>query len=164
MKELLQQYAAYTLWANEKMYGAIGQLSETQALHPVNSSFKSIYHTLLHMWDAESAWWQRMKLQEQITVPSSYFVGTTAELHQKMRQQGELWKEWVDNATEAALQHEFIYHNNKREQFKQPIWQMLLHIANHGTYHRGQLVTLLRQLGVEQIPQTDFIVFSRSKK
>jgi uncharacterized damage-inducible protein DinB len=164
MKELLQQYVAYTIWANEKMYGAISKLTEEQVLQPVNSSFKSIHHTLLHMWDAEGIWWQRMKLQEQITVPSSQFNGTTAELHQKMKQQHELWKEWVDNATEAALQHEFIYHNNKREQFKQPIWQMLLHIANHGTYHRGQLVTLLRQLGVEQIPPTDFIVFARTKK
>jgi uncharacterized damage-inducible protein DinB len=164
MKELLQQYTAYTLWANEKMYGAIGKLSEEQAHQPVNSSFKSIYLTLLHLWDAESIWWQRMKLLEQVVPPSNTFAGSSAELHQKMMQQSGQWKEWVDNATEAALQHEFIYQNTKKEQFKQPVWQMLLHIANHGTYHRGQLVTLLRQLGVEQIPQTDFIVFSRLKK
>jgi uncharacterized damage-inducible protein DinB len=164
MKEMLQQYVAYTIWANEKMYGTIGKLSDEQVHQPVNSSFKSIYHTLLHSWDAESAWWQRMKLVEHIVVPSTHFTGTVAELHGKMMQQSGLWKEWVDNATEAALQHEFIYQNTKKEQFKQPVWQMLLHIVNHGTYHRGQLVTLLRQLGVEQIPQTDFIVFTRSKK
>jgi uncharacterized damage-inducible protein DinB len=164
MKELLQQYAAYTIWANEKMMAVIAALGEDRLHQPVESSFKSIYHTLLHMWDAESIWWQRMKLAEQITVPSTSFTGPLAELWQKLLQQSQLWKEWVDNATEAALQHEFIYQNTKKEQFKQPVWQMLLHIANHGTYHRGQLVTLLRQLGVQQLPATDFIVFSRHKK
>ncbi len=57
----------------------------------------------------------------------------------------------------------FDYENSKGEQFKQPIFQMLLHVFNHGTYHRGQLVTMLRQLGVENIPATDFIVWSREK-
>jgi uncharacterized damage-inducible protein DinB len=164
MKELLQQYAAYTIWANERMMGPIESLGEERLHQPVNSSFKSVYKTLLHLWDAESIWWQRMKLMEQITVPSATFNGSLAELRQKMQQQSLQWKDWVDNATEAALQHEFIYQNTKREQFKQPVWQVLLHIANHGTYHRGQLVTLLRQLGVEQVPATDFIVFTRSKK
>jgi uncharacterized damage-inducible protein DinB len=164
MKELLQQYAAYTIWANERILAPIEALGEERLHQPVNSGFKSIYHTLLHLWDAESIWWQRMKLMEQITVPSATFNGPLAELRQKMLQQSRQWKEWVDNATEAALQHEFIYQNTKREQFKQPIWQMLLHIVNHGTYHRGQLVTLLRQLGAEQVPATDFIVFSRLKK
>jgi uncharacterized damage-inducible protein DinB len=62
------------------------------------------------------------------------------------------------------LDHVFQYYNSKREYFKQPIFQMLLHVFNHGTYHRGQLVNMLRQLAVEKIPQTDFIVFSRTKK
>ncbi|MGZ3851281.1 MAG: DinB family protein [Flavisolibacter sp.] len=40
---------------------------------------------------------------------------------------------------------------------------MLLHAFNHGTYHRGQLVNMLRQLGVDKIPGTDFIAWSRRK-
>jgi len=47
--------------------------------------------------------------------------------------------------------------------YKQPVCQMILHVFNHGTYHRGQLVNMLRQLGIEKIPQTDFIVWSRKK-
>ncbi|MGZ3844574.1 MAG: DinB family protein, partial [Flavisolibacter sp.] len=60
-------------------------------------------------------------------------------------------------------QHVFQYQNTKKEQFKQPIYQMLLHAFNHGTYHRGQLVNMLRQLGVDKIPGTDFIAWSRRK-
>jgi len=51
----------------------------------------------------------------------------------------------------------------KGEHFKQPIYKMLLHVFNHGTYHRGQIVNMLRQLGIEKIPQTDFIVWSRKR-
>ena len=51
-----------------------------------------------------------------------------------------------------------------KAQFKQPTWQMLLHVFNHGTYHRGQLVNMLRQLGVSRIPATDFALWSRGKK
>ncbi len=164
MKELLQQYAGYTLWANQKLAAVISSLSEEQLHREINSSFKSIYLTLLHIWDAESMWYQRVKLQEIVMRPSDGFTGGFAELNKKMMEQSQQWKDWVDNATEAALQHEFIYQNTKREHFKQPVYQMLLHVANHGTYHRGQLITMLRQVGVEQVPATDFIFYARSKK
>jgi uncharacterized damage-inducible protein DinB len=75
--------------------------------------------------------------------------------------QNKQWIEWISNAQEHMFQHEFIYLNSKKEQFKQPVYQVLVHIFNHGTYHRGQLVTMLRQLGVEKIPQTDYIVWTR---
>jgi uncharacterized damage-inducible protein DinB len=77
--------------------------------------------------------------------------------------QDKLWQEWISNINEHGLQHEFIYMNSKKERFKQPVFQMLLHLFNHSTCHRGQIVTMLRQLGVEKIPSTDFIEWSRKK-
>jgi uncharacterized damage-inducible protein DinB len=86
------------------------------------------------------------------------------ELSQALLLQNKLWNEWISGNQEYMLQHVFQYQNSKREQFKQPVYQMLLHLFNHGTYHRGQLVNLLRQLGVEKIPATDFIIWSRKQK
>ncbi len=77
--------------------------------------------------------------------------------------QSKQWEEWVDKNTEAGLAHVFAYQNSKREQFKQPLFQMLMHLFNHQTYHRGQIVTMLRLAGIEEIPATDFIVWSRKK-
>ena len=105
----------------------------------------------------------RLKLAEQIERPSETFSGNFAELSKKLMLQSKLWEEWVHNATETQLSHVFAYQNNKKEQFKQPVYEMLLHIFNHATYHRGQLVTMLRQLGVEKIPGTDFVLFCRKK-
>ena len=163
MKELLQQLATYNIWANQRILEVILPLSEEKQKQELPSSFKSLYHTVLHMWSAENIWWQRMKLQERITKPFDTFKGTMDELANELLQQNRQWQEWVNNATDAALDHVFQYQNFQNEQFKQPIYQMLLHVFNHGTYHRGQLINMLRQLGTEKLPATDFIVWSRKK-
>jgi uncharacterized damage-inducible protein DinB len=163
MKELLKQMAAYNIWANQKIIEIILALPEEKQKQELASSFKSLYATVLHMLDAENIWWQRMKLSERIFVPSENFNGTMKDLADNLLQQNRQWDEWVNSASDMALEHVFQYYNLKRESFKQPIFQMILHVFNHGTYHRGQLVNMLRQLGVEKIPQTDFIVWSRKK-
>lgn len=163
MKELFIQYASFNLWANNLLFDIIENLPEEQQKAEVKSSFPSLYKTVLHLLDAESIWWQRLKLQEKIIRPSDGFTGTFAELSKTLQQQNRQWIEWIQNTNEHGLQHEFIYFNSKKERFKQPVYQMLLHMFNHGTYHRGQLVTMLRQLGVDKIPPTDFIVWSRRK-
>ena len=163
MKDTLSQLAAYNIWANQKLLDIILALPEEKQKQEVPSSFRSLYTTLLHMYHAESIWWQRMKLQERFNLPMETFKGSIQELANELLQQNRQWQQWVNTATDPMLDHVFQYFSQKRESFKQPIFQMLLHVFNHGTYHRGQLVNMLRQLGIEKIPQTDFIVWSRKK-
>ena len=164
MKELLKQYATYNSWATQRILDVILVLPEEKQLAEVPSSFNSLYKTVLHMLDAENIWWQRMKLSERIVVPSESFKGTMKELATTLLQQSKQWEEWISNASDLSLDHVFQYQNNKGEQFKMPIYQMLHHVFNHGTYHRGQLVNMLRQLGVEKIPQTDFSLWTRNRR
>jgi uncharacterized damage-inducible protein DinB len=163
MKEILTQFSAYNIWANQLLFDVINQLPGEKQKQELASSFKSLYATVLHMLDAESIWWQRMKLQERIIRPSDDFKSDMKELSSNLLHQNRQWNEWIVTANEHQLDHVFQYQNFKREQFKQPIYQMLIHVFNHGTYHRGQLVNMLRQLGVEKIPGTDFIEWSRRK-
>jgi uncharacterized damage-inducible protein DinB len=164
MKELLRQFSAYNLWANQKLTDYILSFPEEKQLSEVPSSFNSLHKTLLHLWDTESVWWQRMKLHERFVIPSDNFKGTTRDVVNGLLSQSRLWEGWVTQASDLSLEHVFQYYNSKREHFKQPIWQMLMHVFNHGTYHRGQLVNILRQIGVEKIPQTDFVIWTRGKK
>ena len=164
MKELLLQFSAYNIWANELLLAVINKLPEEKQKQVVPSSFDSLFKTVLHIWDAESIWWQRLKLQERIIAPSENFSGSMVDITTGLLQQNQQWQAWINNAQERMLEHVFQYQNSKREQFKQPVYQMLLHLFNHGTYHRGQLVNILRQLEISSIPQTDFIVWSRKKK
>ena len=163
MKELLTQYATFNLWANQKMTDAIALLPEEKINAEIISSFPSLFKTVLHLLDGESIWWQRLKLQEHIERPSETFTGSFEELQKKLLQQSSLFSEWVSNANEPQLQHVFAYIREK-EQNKQPVWQMLMHLFNHNSYHRGQLVTMLRQSGVTKIPSTDFAAYLRSIK
>lgn len=163
MKEMLTQLSAYHLWANQLLLQAILLLPEEQQQKQVGGSFPSLHLTLLHMWDAESIWWQRMKLQERVAFPSQSFEGDTSEIITALLAQNKQWNDWVSTQHELVFQHVFLYQNSRKENFKQPIYQMLLHLFNHGTYHRGQLVNQMRQLGLQKIPQTDFIVWSRKK-
>ncbi|MBS1495623.1 MAG: DinB family protein [Bacteroidetes bacterium] len=163
MKEIISQYAGYNLWANKRICDTVMSLSPAQLHHEIESSFTSIYNTLLHLWSVESVWWQRIKLVENPVWPGNGFEGSIAELTAALLHGSKQWHEWVEAATEAALYHEFIYRNTKREQYKQPAWQMLHHLFNHQTYHRGQLVTMLRQVGVSEVPATDLIVYWRKK-
>ncbi len=163
MKELLKQYAAYNIWASQRIFEVIIALPEEKQMAEVPSSFNSLFKTVLHMLDAENIWWQRMKMNERITVPSENFTGSMKELSDTLLQQSRLWEDWVSNASDLSLEHVFQYYNNKTEHFKMPVYQMLHHVFNHGTYHRGQLVNMLRQLGVEKILQTDFSLWTRKK-
>lgn len=162
MKPILEEYSSYNVWANQKMIDVVLTLPEDTVQKTVTSSFSSLQLTLLHMWNTESIWWQRMKLVETIQTP-----GNTDSLIQEIAAgllaQSIQWQGWVEKSTPAALEHEFIYRNSKKQQFKQPVYQMLLHLFNHATYHRGQLVTIFRQFDITTIPPTDFIVFSRGK-
>jgi uncharacterized damage-inducible protein DinB len=161
MKELLVQFASYNLWANQQITDAIRELPEATQHQELKSSFPSLFKTVLHVWNAENIWWQRMKLLEPVIPPERDFKGDFNELSQKLLQQDRQWLDWISNAQGYMLEHVFEYRNSKKELFKQPVFQVLLHLFNHATYHRGQLVTMLRQAGVEKIPATDFIVWSR---
>ena len=164
MKEILHQYAAYNLWANKLIIDVIDQLPAEQIHQEINSSFSSLFKTVLHLLDTENMWWQRLKLEENVERPSEKFTGDFNELQQKLLQQSSIYEQWAAGLLDHQLQHVFGYQRSKMEQQKQPVSLTLLHIFNHGSYHRGQLVTMLRQLGVTNIPPTDFTAFLRQKK
>ncbi len=161
MKEILQQYASYHLWANQRLIDCILTLTQEQQQRTIPSSFPSLLTTLTHMLNVDIIWWRRMKMLEVTVTPGAAFNGTIEELTTALAEQDKTWESWIQKASPAALEHVFHYQNTKKELFKQPVFQVLLHLFNHGTYHRGQLVTMLNQLGVTQIPPTDFIVWSR---
>lgn len=163
MKILLSQFAAYNLWANELLVGCIKKLPDALQKQTVNSSFPSLCATLQHMLVAESVWFQRIKLLEPVVPPQIDINNDCHEVAAALLQQSKQWHAWIEQAPLHMFDHEFIYHNTKNEKFKQPVFQVLLHVFNHNTFHRGQLVTMLRQLGVQPIPATDFIEWSRKK-
>jgi len=163
VKEIFEAYASYNVWANQRLLEVIGSLSAEQQTAIVPGSFPSLVATLKHMWQAEFIWYQRVKLVENVqALPEEELPFLVVA--DGLLKQSKNWEEWVYKAHEKMLQHVFHYQNSKREQFKQPVHEMLLHLFNHATYHRGQLISILHQLGISKLPATDFIEYARRKK
>lgn len=159
MKESLLQYANYNLWANGRMIDSLLKLSPEQLDMDINSSFNTIRKTVLHCLGAEYIWLQRLQLAEQ-----PVWIGD--ELDKPFDIACTQWQQASKDLLEfinaqfddKALQHVIQYYR-KKQPFKLQVWQVLHHVFNHNTYHRGQLVTMLRQAGVNKIPGTDFSSF-----
>lgn len=163
MKQLLLSYSAFEIWANEQLLNLSIELSPEEQNKPIASSFPSVHKTFLHMWDASSAWWQRLQMHEQVVMPSLSFHPSMKDIANGLLQQNRQWYSFVQDASDEMLSASLPYKNIRGEHFVQPVFEIVMHLTNHGTYHRGQVVTLLRQLGVEKIPQTDYILFARKK-
>jgi uncharacterized damage-inducible protein DinB len=163
MKELLQSYASYNFWAHQSITDVILNMDENLHQQIVKSSFPNLYATVLHIWDAESIWWQRMKGLEHLVVPSQQFNPAMKEAVNGLLHQSSLWKDWANQSSEDELRKELDYKNLKGLSYRSTTWQVVQHVFNHGTYHRGQLVTMMRELGETEIPATDFIVWCRKQ-
>lgn len=161
MEQLFQQYAAYNIWANKRIIETANKVSGEQINKEIISSFPSVYKTFIHLVEVENVWLER--LQSKQDTPSGWFTGNFEELGDKLLSLSKQWVDLVKQKDEAYISHVFSYRNSLGQEFKQPIYEILLHFFNHQTFHRGQLVTMFRQLGVEKIPATDFIVFTRGR-
>ncbi len=161
MKELFKQYAAYNLWANAKALDAIYLLSQEQQHRHIESSFSSLYKTVFHVWRAEAIWWSRMQEIINPAVPEDKFNGSMEHLGSAWMRIDEQWLGFVNDISDLFLSKKLHYQNMKGELFSDEVDLILLHLFNHGTYHRGQIVTMLRQAGAETIPNTDFIAWAR---
>jgi uncharacterized damage-inducible protein DinB len=163
MKEILRSFATYHIWANQKLMDLVLSLSEEKQKAEVPSSFNSLYKTALHMWNAESIWWQRITSPSTIVPPQNNFDGTMQDIVNSMELQSQQWLAWINEMTDESLLEQLHYKTLKGESFSQPLKDVALHIFNHGTYHRGQIVNMFRQLGVTSaIPQTDYTFWSRN--
>ncbi|HEY1017690.1 MAG TPA: DinB family protein [Sediminibacterium sp.] len=161
MKQILTSYARFERWANEQLLDVICSLTEEQQQREIISSFPSIQKTCMHVWDASSIWWQRLQRHEQIMVPSLSFHPSMKDIENGILHQNDQWIDWMEACTDADLEAFLPYKTMKGDHHQQPIKDIMLHLNNHGTYHRGQLVTMLRQVGATEIPQTDYILYAR---
>lgn len=164
MKELLQHFASYNVWANQRLADTTLPIDESILNRQVTGSFPSIRATILHLLDAESIWWQRVTRVGKFNRPSDHFTGNTSDALASLARQNIMWKEWVERASIDEIMEKIDYRTTRNEQFIQPACDILLHLFNHATYHRGQWVNQLRESGIVTIPATDYIVYSRGSE
>lgn len=162
MKELLLQMSRYNLWANKRLIDVMLKLDNEKLEREIPSSFPSLRDTALHIWGAEFLWLQRLQLAEQPIYMPYVFTGTFAEACTQWQGASQGFIDFIDKQfDDRALEHVLQYYNSEKQSFKNQVFEVLQHVFNHSTYHRGQLVTLLRQVGVEKLAATDFTAYLR---
>ena len=165
MLETIRLLYDYTRWADGRMFDAVSKLSPDQWIKDLGSSLKSARDTVVHVVSAQWIWISRWKGE----VPKGMWTATDFPTPAAIREKSEaLAKDlagFVAEQTEESLAKPLTYKNLKGDTFSYPLGQLMLHTVNHSTYHRGQVTTLLRQLGAQPI-STDLVVYygERAKK
>ncbi len=149
--EEIRQLFDYNSWANSRSLNAAAKLSAEQFTRPMGSSFSSVRDTLAHIYGAEWIWLERFQGRSPSALPNVNQFPDVESLRETWRELEGRIQAFVAGVTQADLAREMEYKTLKFGVYKNPLWQSMLHVINHGTYHRGQVTTLLRQLGGEPI-------------
>ena len=152
--------SAYNIWANQKLVTYLQNLPQEQVTMDLKGSFPSIESTIQHMWYAEDVWTCRLQSRPLPSVPH-IGVRDGEAFWSGLPNQSEQLRAHVQDLSEKQLTHPVAYHTGSSEQYQQTPFEMLMHVLNHSTYHRGQLVNYARALGYTQIPSTDLIYYLR---
>jgi uncharacterized damage-inducible protein DinB len=153
----------YNRWANTKLAGFLKKLDPPLLDKEIVSSFNTIRKTLYHVWDAEAIWFNRLKGTSLNDWPSKSFNGNDSDALKGFIDQSGMFVRYTDGLSENDLHIEFSYSNLEGKKFTNRVADVLQHVMNHSTFHRGQLVTMLRNAGFTELSSTDFITFIREQ-
>lgn len=152
----------FNAWANNRTLDACATLTTEQLTRDLGSSFKSVRDTLAHVYGAEWIWMERWHGRIPTGLPSASDFPDLQTLRRRYAEMDQNLVDYVASLTADDLQRALTVKTSSGTTFAQPLWQMLQHLANHGSYHRGQVATMLRQLGAKPVG-TDLIGFYRER-
>jgi uncharacterized damage-inducible protein DinB len=159
--EMLTLYE-YNAWADRRALEAAGALSKEQFVKPLGSSFSSVRDTLAHIFGAEWIWLERFEGRSPSSFPDTTGLDDIEKLKARWNEFEPGLLNFARGVTQDGLDRVMEYKTMKFGVYRNPLWQSMLHLVNHGTYHRGQITTMLRQLGAQPI-LTDLMHYYRER-
>ena len=157
----LQTLLDYHYWARDRVLEAAATLTPEQLTRDLGSSFTSVRDTLVHIYAAERAWCSRWQgespgaLISAETFPDVATIRATwTELEPQVR---TVLDRMGQQGVDRVMEYKLLNGDTRASVF----WHMLQHVVNHASYHRGQVTTMLRQLGVAPPQGMDLISFYR---
>jgi len=159
----MRELFAFNAWANHRVLTAVEALTAEQFTKPLGSSFSSVRDTLAHICGVEWVWLERLQGRSPASIPEAKEYPDLAALCARWADTEKRWLEYLSRLDQSELDEEVDYKTLSYGAARDRRWQMMQHVVNHGTYHRGQVIAMLRQLGAKGVG-TDLISFYRERK
>ncbi len=153
----------YHYWARDRLLDAVARLTPEQFNRDLGSSFKSVRDTLVHIYAAEWAWYSRWRGTSPTALLTSEPFPDVESLRRAWAENEANVRAFTASLGDAGIDRVIAYKLLSGAEGASPFWQMLQHVVNHASYHRGQITTMLRQLGAEPARSMDLIAFYRER-
>jgi uncharacterized damage-inducible protein DinB len=152
----------FNSWANHRTLESCASLTDEQLTRGLGSSFPSVRDTLAHILGAEWLWLERWHGRLPNALPKATDYPNLEALRARWSEVERDLLDYVVSLSNEDLARILSIKTTQGVPYSQPLWQMLQHLVNHGSYHRGQIATMLRQLDTKA-QATDLIVFYRQR-
>lgn len=157
--DVLRTHLDYTNWATNRLLEQAAQLSAEELTRDFGTGDRTIVQTLAHVYNGDNLWLARV--QGAATIPGLSTEGLTLEfLQREWPGLQQRWRDFAAEFTDNSVNSAIHYSALNGRQFTQPLWQLLLHIVNHATHHRGQASGFLRAMGKAPAP-LDLVAYYR---
>jgi uncharacterized damage-inducible protein DinB len=158
----VRELYVFNAWAQRRIFDALASLPTDQYLRDLKSSHGGIHGTLCHIVWAEQLWLSRWLGAPKPAVAQGKDLASLAEARARWEEVEAKRGALLDGLTDATLAATITIQPTMGGAYVHTYLQTLQHVVDHSTYHRGQIVTLLRQLGVHP-PSTGLILFYRER-
>jgi len=156
----IKKLFAYNAWANSRVFEALSRIPETEYLRDMKSSYASLGATMVHLVGAEKIWLSRLVGKPEASLIGLRDAPTLQSLKSVWEDVAARMARFLAKLDDGGLQKQVAYTTTEGTRFSNSNGQILQHIVNHSSYHRGQIAAMMRQAGAEPA-NTDLIVFFR---
>lgn len=154
---------AYNAWANRKLFSALEALSAEDYTRDLRTSFGGLHGTVAHIVWAEDLWLRRWEGAPAPAVAQGKDLASLAAARERWEAVEQRRATFVRGLTDARLEDVLVVRASSGGEFRHPLRETLLHTVDHSSYHRGQLVAMLRQLG-RTPPATGLVGYYRAQR
>ncbi len=156
----LRTHLDYSEWASRRLVDAAAQLTPDELARDFQTADRSVLGTLVHVYAADRLWLSRFE-----GGPLAGFINDADSSLQALQNDWPLlherWKQWGAGLTDEKVLAPLAYSDMKGRPWNQPLWQLVMHVVNHGTHHRGQVSGFLRTMG-HAPPALDLVHYYRA--
>jgi uncharacterized damage-inducible protein DinB len=159
--DALRTHLDYTAWASTRLVAAASGLTPEELTRDFGTADHSVLGTLVHVYAADRIWLSRIRGN-----PPARFIDPEKDMRLDVLQNDwpkllDEWGSWAAGLTGESAATRLSYKDMKGNAYETPVWQIILHVVNHATHHRGQVSGFLRAMG-HTPPPLDLMAYYRS--